>query len=351
VVFSACAPTAGSIRQRGYEVTEFRGVDPIWRARDVNDIYDAYESLGFADWAVWAHLIKYEMELVRRARPDIIVTHMRPMAVIAARASGVPVVSLASVGSAPRTQSRKDRHILDDISASLSEEYLGEEVPTFPHLIYDISDAKIATSFPEFEPELASQPDVDFVGYLSLQDSLLTGAEVLPPVPDRLVLVYLSTAGWASPAMVKTLETSANLTRTNIWCVTTANGPVGRLSERVRLFNFLPIDALLPKVRCMIFHGGQGSALASIYHGVPTIACPGKNWERAYNAARIASLGCGKDISMMDLRPRRLSAHLREAMDMLDSPALTHARDRLRSFSGAEHSVTILERTRGGVRF
>jgi UDP:flavonoid glycosyltransferase YjiC (YdhE family) len=346
VVFSACPPVAGLIRAQGYDVRHFSGVDPVWASNDIRDIYDVYDSLGLAERVKWQELIHHELALLKDVRPDLVVTDMRPTAVISAKASNIPVVSLASVGTSPILQSRPARHVLDDISASLAREFADLEVSHFPELIYDRSDAKIATSFPEFEPELAAQGDIGFVGYLAQESAGYETAESLPPIPDHLFLVYLSTVGWSSAAMLRALERCAQLADVDIWCVTRANGQVGTLGDRLRLFSYLPMDALLPRADGLMFHGGQGTAMASLYHGVPSVVCPGTNWERAYNADKLDGLGCGRRLQLMDLRPRQLSAHVLESLALRDTADLRSAQTKVRALPGADGAVDIMERTR-----
>ena len=85
-------------------------------------------------------------------------------------------------------------------------------------------------------------------------------------------------------------------------------------------------------------------ALASLFHAVPSIACPGEHYERRYNADRIGELGCGVHASVMDLRPRILAGLM---TTIIDDPAFrTAARSAgaaLRSLSGSAAAVDIVE--------
>lgn len=88
-------------------------------------------------------------------------------------------------------------------------------------------------------------PRLEYVGYL--QNALRQRLEGLPPRPERLVLAYLSTVGWNSDIMVRSLARAAQMANVNISCVTNARGENMQIDERLRLFDYLPLDELFPE--------------------------------------------------------------------------------------------------------
>jgi UDP:flavonoid glycosyltransferase YjiC (YdhE family) len=342
VVFHVCPPSSRLVVDNGFAVRSFEGMALRPEGGPVRSIYDVFRLLGLDEPNYWRYLLELEHDVIQEVRPDAVIVDMRPTAMISARRAGVPVVGMASVGTDPRLQAVSGDQPLDELARAITQEYLGQSVSSFPELLFWMADRKIATSFAQFEPELGDVPDLTYVGYLAGTNR--RGLDELPPRPERLVVAYLSTVGWKSDSMVRSLARSAQLAGVVIWCVTNANGRVERIDDHLTLFDYLPLDELLPECRGIVFHGGQGTALASLYHGVPSIACPGDNFERRYNAHRIDRLGCGRHASIMDLRPRTLSRLLTEVIDDPSfADAARAAQDQLRVLPGASGAVDVIE--------
>lgn len=342
VQFHACPPSSRLLIQNGFTVREFDGARSDVPPGPIRDVYDAFTALRLDDPDDWRRLLDLERDVIASARPDVVISDIRPTATISARRCGVPLVAMASVGTDPRLQARPGGHPLDDLARALAGPYLGTAIESFPELLFWTADRKIASSFQGFEPELSDVPGLSYVGYLDSTNR--RGADTLPDRPERLVIAYLSTVGWNSPVMMRSLIRTAELAGLTVWCVTNANGSVERAHDRLLLFDYLPVDELLPECGGLLFHGGQGTALGSLFHAVPSIACPGENYERRYNASRIDSLGCGVHASVMDLRPRVLAGLM---AGIIDNPAFrTAARSagaELRSLRGTRAAVDVVE--------
>ncbi|MGW3950434.1 glycosyltransferase [Streptomyces sp. NPDC004752] len=346
VVFHACPPSSRLLVQNGFEVRSFDGAVGSSETSAVNNIYDVFTLLGLDDPGYWQYLLEREREVIEAVRPDVLIAGMRPTATISARRFGIPLVGLAAVGTDPRLQTPPADQPLDALARKAAQPYLDQPVDSFPDLLFWLADHRIATSFEQFEPELSDIPGLPYVGYLNGTNR--RGLEGLPPRPERLVVAYLSTVGWNSAAMVRSLARSAALAGVTIWCVTNANGTTEWVDDRLRLFDYLPLDALLPECSALLFHGGQGTSLASLFHGIPALACPGQHYERQYNADRIQALGCGIHASVLDLRPRVLSGLLARLVDeSAFSAAASHAQSLLRALPGAAGAVDAIESAQG----
>ena len=342
VQFHACPPSSRLLVQNGFDVREFDGAISETPHAPVRDVYDVFTSLRLDDAGYWRWLMDLERQIIDSARPDVVIADMRPTATISARRCGVPLVCMASVGTDPRLQARPTGHPLDDLARAMAGPYVGTAIHSFPELLFWAADRKIASSFQRFEPELSDVPGLSYVGYLDSTNR--RGLGNLPDRPERLVIAYLSTVGWNTPVMMRSLVRTAELADVAIWCVTNANGRVERVHDRLLLFDYLPLDELLPECGGLLFHGGQGTALASLFHAVPSIACPGEHYERRYNADRIDNLGCGVHAGVMDLRPRALADLM---IAIVDDPvfrtAARLARAELRSLPGSKAAVDIVE--------
>jgi hypothetical protein len=340
VVFHVCPPVDRYIAGQGFETLGFDGAVPNDLSRPVESFYDAYSALGFDCRAFWDRIIQAEDDAITRVRPHAMVSHMRPSAALTAIRHGVPLASFASWCTDPRSLPAGD-HPLDAIGRRLAWEWAGVRVATMAELVSCRSDVQWATSFPRFEPELVGTPRLIFTGHV--RPSRRPGADV-PAVPARLVIVYTSSAAWNVGRVHRSLDLAATRVGAVVWCVTRASGVTARVGARVHLHSYLPLEELLPRSRALIFHGGQSTALASLEHGLPSLAVPGRHYERRYNAARLAQLGAGIHGQLADLRPSRLTTIMERLLEDDGLRASTTALREMATYGGAPVAADSLDR-------
>ena len=61
----------------------------------------------------------------------------------------------------------------------------------------------------------------------------------------------------------------------------------------IHIAPFFDFGKLLPESRLYINHGGQNSIVDGLVNKVPMLICPGKVFERKYNASSVTKLGAG----------------------------------------------------------
>ncbi|QTE28126.1 glycosyltransferase [Pengzhenrongella sicca] len=76
-------------------------------------------------------------------------------------------------------------------------------------------------------------------------------------------------------------------------------GPVPR---NVRVERYVPQAALLPHCAAVISHGGSGSVLGALTHGLPMVCIP-LGADQPLNAARCTALGVGRVLDALTLTP------------------------------------------------
>ncbi|GAA3166216.1 glycosyltransferase [Planomonospora alba] len=94
--------------------------------------------------------------------------------------------------------------------------------------------------------------------------------------------------------------------------------PGAAVPDNVRLFDFVPLNALAPTCAAIIHHGGAGTLGTALVHGVPQLIVPSNIWGEPVYAAALASTGAGTVID-----PASLSADLlkSELYRLLDEPS------------------------------
>jgi UDP:flavonoid glycosyltransferase YjiC (YdhE family) len=70
-------------------------------------------------------------------------------------------------------------------------------------------------------------------------------------------------------------------------------GALGPLPPNVHVARWLPQDAVLQRAAAIVCHGGYGSVLGALAHGVPVVALPLFGDDQWRNARRVAELGAG----------------------------------------------------------
>lgn len=127
-------------------------------------------------------------------------------------------------------------------------------------------------------------------------------------------------------------------------------GNAGELGNRVRVVKHIDHDAVLPRCRAAIHHGGAGSVAASLRAGLPTvvtwIGADQPIWGRA-----VASAHVGSSLPLSRVTPTRLTDVLRDALSPQRRVTATQLRDRLIAPSIAvSHAVDLVERVASGSR-
>jgi glycosyltransferase (activator-dependent family) len=75
------------------------------------------------------------------------------------------------------------------------------------------------------------------------------------------------------------------------------------LPDNVRIFDFVPLNELLPACSAIIHHGGTGTLSTALLHGVPQLIVPGTLWDEGPKAEAVVQRGVGLSITPEDLSP------------------------------------------------
>ncbi|HXK12327.1 MAG TPA: glycosyltransferase [Vicinamibacteria bacterium] len=82
------------------------------------------------------------------------------------------------------------------------------------------------------------------------------------------------------------------------------------LPDSITLTSFVNLDALLPRARALVHHGGIGTTACALRAGIPSVAAP-MAFDQPFNARRCADLGAG---AVVEPLTRVASATLAEAI-------------------------------------
>lgn len=122
---------------------------------------------------------------------------------------------------------------------------------------------------------------------------------------------------------------------------------LGAQPAHVTLRGEIPQAAVLPLCDAVVSHGGSGSVLGALAHGLPSLLIP-IGADQPHNARRCAQLGAARVLDALSLTPEGV----REAVAaLLGDPrhrrAAERVRDEIAALPGPEAAVAALERLAG----
>jgi UDP:flavonoid glycosyltransferase YjiC (YdhE family) len=106
---------------------------------------------------------------------------------------------------------------------------------------------------------------------------------------------------------------------------------------------FIPQADVLPRCRAVVSHGGSGTFLAALAHGLPSVLIP-LGADQLVNAARAEELGVARVLPAVEATPDDVRAAVEE---VLADPAPARAiRDEIAALPGPESTVQLLTQSR-----
>jgi UDP:flavonoid glycosyltransferase YjiC (YdhE family) len=111
----------------------------------------------------------------------------------------------------------------------------------------------------------------------------------------------------------------------------------------VRIAQYLPHAALLPRCAVVVTHGGFGTIMGCLGVGVPLVVVPAQG-DQPRNARRCADLGVGIAIGPEERTPDAIRAAVRAVLaDPAYRANAERVRDAMAALPGMDHAVALLE--------
>ena len=146
--------------------------------------------------------------------------------------------------------------------------------------------------------------------------------ETLPPwvqsLPDRpVVYVTLGTLFNREPSVFATIV--EGLRDAPVEVVVTVGhynepGALGPQPDNVHVDRYIPQSLLLPYCSVAVNHGGSGTMLAALSHGLPLLVVP-QGADQFDNADRCVAAGVGRSLSLTSLTPGSVLDEVRRLLD------------------------------------
>ena len=119
---------------------------------------------------------------------------------------------------------------------------------------------------------------------------------------------------------------------------------LGPLREGIRVERYLDQWAVLPRCSAVVCHGGSGTVLGALAHGLPLVVIP-LGADQPLNASRCEEVGAGRALDAVGATPALVSEVVSAVLnDPSYRLAAERLRDELAALPGPAHAVTLLER-------
>jgi len=302
VTMLASAETRAAAEQAGLPVVGFR------RSPDPN-VRVAFEVQAerMMSTAAGAEIALDTRDAIDELRPDLVVVDcMLPAALAAGEAAATPTVSVVHFlyGLARKVMLQSSSSWTTDFDTlAQTRTALGLASLENGLAAWERPDLVLVTAPDWLDVDADAPPHVVHAGPL--------GVDVAPARQrSRVLLTFSTTVMEGQPALIERL--SAAVAKLDLRPTLTLGPAIARdavhVPDAVEVLAFADHDRLLPECALVVSHGGLGTVLRALAHGVPTLILP-LGRDQAFNAGRVEALGAGIALPL-DASPQRTQAAL-----------------------------------------
>ncbi len=212
-----------------------------------------------------------------------------------------------------------------------------------------------ASAYLDICPPSLQSPDVDEIREVAhpLRPVVFDAVpgEALPTWVDQLaaaptVYVTLGTLDNEAPGVIEAAVEGLRQEPVNLIVTVGPNrdpAELGPQPPNVHVERYLPQSLLLPRCDAVVAHGGSGTTLAALTHGLPLLLLP-QGANQFWNAQRCADLGVGARLLPGEVRADAIRGNLR---GLLEQPGYREQARRIAAeiaaMPGPEEGVAVLE--------
>ncbi|MDH6108714.1 UDP:flavonoid glycosyltransferase YjiC (YdhE family) [Kitasatospora sp. MAP12-15] len=118
---------------------------------------------------------------------------------------------------------------------------------------------------------------------------------------------------------------------------------LGPLPDHVRVEQFVPQELLLPQCDLVVSHGGSGSLMGALAHGLPSVLLP-LGADQPYNAQRCVELGIAQVLDPVTVTSEEVRMTVSAVLaDGAYRRAAERVREEINALPGAEQTIPLLE--------
>lgn len=312
--FAVAGPHAEKVRRTGYHVYEPRRP---FRPKPKTKNGPAYTILSdmnyqlvrdrFDSPRVVRASVREALRLVKHLQPDVLIGDTWPLTHIIGRQSGIPVVQITKSivhPACPRLiwwEETPPVVVSPDVRDVFNPVLRDWGLPPIERAEDLLAgDLLLIPSIPELDPVQAGFPSTRYVGALIRSDPLSSEWKVwLERLGRGRPLVYVTLGGGADPVsgldLFSVVVQALGDFAANIVISTGAKFNPADLAtppENMIMKKWVPGPAMIARSDLVISHGGYGTMMESVLHGVPSVIIPFHSEQEA-NGRRLEASGVG----------------------------------------------------------
>lgn len=292
---------------------------------------DVLRLTGNTDKRYFARAVEQLRKIIQNGHFDAVYSEFNIASIIAAKAEDVPVFGSTSFPTQPSFASDPSSVAgLNRVLRSLSMDPVRS-----PEDILLMPNVRFVPSCPELEPFPAESPVIFTGPFIDLPEST-------PDTPRDAVVAYFGNGAVTPRRGFAVLAEALRGSGLDLYVAGLPESHAAHLHTAPR-FDF---SDLLPRTAIFVNHGGQNSMMDGIAHGSPQLICPGKVFERRFNAKAAERCGIGLSLeqSCFDIPTvrRTLEQLLEDAAGYRASAA--SLKNRLSELGGANRIVDTIAR-------
>ncbi len=323
-------------------------------------------------------VVKEGMDILRSQKPDLMIGDLRPTMFVAARAVGVPSVSLLNVRWFPKLYARPFPYPSTlRIPRAWKEEIEGLPEKKRAEKIVWLNQATVAEPFAPVLKDLGLEPVEYYCDLLEGDLNLLLDTAFFAPtvplddnfhqvgpifwhppwddpewlfeIPSSPPLVYVTFGSFAADGLfVRTAEALAERDVQAVIHTMRQEPPLEGLPERIRVVKEMKDEKIFSRASFVISNGGNQTVYESIWGSAPML-CVASHVGQEFVAEDVQRLGLGLKLTILDVEndPKAVSKALDELFERKDEFAerIKLAKEDLACYDGLNTSVErILER-------
>lgn len=279
------------IGKRMFKIAQITGIQ---NRRSVQSFEEVLYIIGATDHKFFPKDVDCILKAIADFKPDILYAEFRIAGIVAAKLAGIKVITGYSYPVQTKYASNPEfstgvRKYLKQCGLSVIKSTLE---------IFDWADWKIVPSSYRLEP--VTEHNTVFTGPFSFTPNILPAWNG----SKNNIVVYMGNGTIPPKKMLNVLCDCFRQTSYNVYIASKQLKPTDDINIHIRdRFDF---SKLMSDSAVFINHGGQNSIMTGLIYGTPQIVCPGKVFERIYNADSIVKLNSGIKLDDSDFNVTNL---------------------------------------------
>jgi UDP:flavonoid glycosyltransferase YjiC (YdhE family) len=312
--FALAGVHAEKVRRAGQRVFELRYPFRPKMEADAGPAYTVFSDMNyqlvrdrFHSPRIVRACVREAQNLLKRVQPDVLVGDTWPLTYILGRLAGLPVVQIIKSvvhPAAPRLiwwQDPPAGLVSPDprpVFNPVLRRYGLPEIRRAEDLL--VGDLLLVPSIPELDPLPLGLPKTHYVGALTRLSPPKSLPSWLVELDSSRPLIYVTIGGGAGPVGSRWFFqiVSEALTPMDLQAIvsTSRKFPVSSLPtppSNVVFRDWVPGPAVIARAAVVVFHGGYGTTMETVRHGVPSVVLPFHSEQEA-NGRRLEASGVAR---------------------------------------------------------